>query len=141
MIKVHTDGSCLLETGHGGWAYILDNKGYSKIGADQVSDTTNNRMELTAVIEALYAIKDASMPVTIYTDSKYVIMAFQNRRRWSSTYETSNHKPLANVDLLKSLYEQVARFKSLKFEWVKAHNGNEWNEYADEIASYAANYS
>ena len=141
MIKVHTDGSCMVETGQGGWAYILDYKGYRKIGADHESDTTNNRMELTAVIEALYAMNDASIPVTVYTDSKYVVLAFSNRIKWlSNGYKSSNNKPLANQDLLKLLYKQLARFKFIKFQWVKAHNGNEWNEYADEIAHFAASY-
>jgi len=141
MINVYTDGSCLLETGQGGWAYILDYKGYRKIGANHESNTTNNRMELTAVLEALYAIKDTSIPVTIYTDSKYVILAYSNRLKWSANhYRSANGKPLANQDLLKFLFQRAKDFTSLRFEWVKAHNGDQWNEYADEIASYAANH-
>ena len=143
MINIYTDGSCI--DMNGGWAYVLEFKGkknrpYRKIGADHQSDTTNNRMELTAVIEALGAVLDVTMPTTVYTDSQYVMVAHQNRDQWQVNYLTAARKPLKNIDLLKILYKQINRFNNIRFQKVPAHAGNEWNEYADELAYFAASF-
>jgi ribonuclease HI len=140
-INVYTDGSCKLETRQGGWAYILDYKGYRKIGANHQSATTNNRMELTAAIAALSTIKDASIPVEVLTDSQYLTKGYESLEKWRSHgWRRVDNKPIANQDLWELLEIQCQRFNTLQFTWIRGHNGNKWNEYADKIANYASNF-
>jgi len=98
-------------------------------------ETTNNRMELTAAIEALNALKDPSS-VTLYTDSKYVMDGI---REWMPNWKkrgwkTSNKKPVKNKDLWQALDEAVGRH-DIQWKWVKGHDGNPGNEEADELAN------
>jgi len=137
VINMYTDGSCQLQTRRGGWASILEHKGMRKIFADHAEDTTISRMELTAVIEGLAQIKTEKMPIRVYTDSQYVVNAYEYQDRWRQAFKRSDGQQLANIDLLKILYEQMDRFKDVKIIWIQGHNGHEWNEFADEIAKSA----
>ncbi|MEM5948251.1 ribonuclease HI [Spirochaetia bacterium 38H-sp] len=141
MIKVYTDGACKGNPGPGGWAYVVidGDKGFSAFG--RVEDTTNNRMELSAVIEALSFLKSRAYTgsVVLYTDSEYVkkgitewIVSWQ-----ANGWKTSAKKPVKNKDLWISLLELSSLF-SLDWCWVEGHAGNKWNELCDSMASSAA---
>lgn len=142
-VAVYTDGACIRNPGPGGWSVILMSmKGDHEIKRKQLSgyeaDTTNNRMELTAVIRALEALK-SDRPATIHTDSQYVsngitkwIHAWKERG-----WRKSNGKPVINRDLWERLYELVST-KNVIFEWVPAHSGIELNEAVDRLAYEAA---
>ena len=140
MIKIYTDGSCPGNPGYGGWGYVLDYKGYRKVGGDHEFDTTNNRMELTAVIEALKAIHDKSIPTVVYSDSNYVVKSYDRLEHWKKGgWQTSSKNPVANQDLWQKLDALASQFNSLRLQWIKGHNGNKWNEFANDIAQTAAN--
>lgn len=127
MIKVYTDGSCLKNPdGPGGWAYYFELNNISKIGTGGHKSTTNNRMELTAVIEALKQIdsenENKNFNILIYTDSQYVIKC--------ATGQFKKHK---NIDLWAD-FDNVSKNKKIVFEWIKGHNGNTNNEKVDFLA-------
>ena len=134
-VEIYTDGACSGNPGPGGWGAVLiynENK-MELSGAEK--NTTNNRMELTAVIEALKALK---MPceVTLTTDSKYVCDAVN--KEWVYSWEKNgwrkaDKKPALNVDLWKQLLELLQTHK-VSFVWVKGHNGHKYNERCDELA-------
>lgn len=125
MIKIYTDGSCLKNPGGpGGWAYLIENKKEIKVGKGGDKSTTNNRMELIAVIEGIKAVSDEK--VCIYTDSQYVIKCAKG--------EFKRHK---NKDLWKT-YDEVSKNKIVSFEWVKGHNGDINNEKVDLLAKNEA---
>jgi len=123
-IKVFVDGSCLGNPGPGGWAsLIIDEYGFERIISGGEPHTTNNRMELTSVIEALRRI-DRSKKVIVYTDSRYIRDAFEYNHieRWiSNGWRTSSKKEVANRELWEVLYEIVKSFKNIKFVWVEGH--------------------
>ncbi len=132
-INVYTDGSCEPNPGPGGWAaIILDGKeqtilkGYEK-------QSTNNRMELTAALEALRHI-DRSKPVILYTDSQYLKNGVE---KWLKDWKARNWKRkggvLLNVDLWKQIAEVIDQRK-ITWRWVKGHNGNPYNERVDRLA-------
>lgn len=139
-IKLYTDGSCLGNPGPGGWGYVLEYGDYRKFGADSMLDTTNNRQELYAVIHGLQAIKDKSIPVEVITDSKYVVRGVNEWiEKWkANNWKNSRGKQVTNKDLWEVLDTLLAEFDEVSFTWVKGHNGNMWNEYADELAYTAA---
>jgi ribonuclease HI len=121
-MAIYTDGSCLKNPGGaGGWCFCLieNEKEYIVCGSDP--ETTNNRMELTAVIEALEVIKN-NVEYIIYTDSQLVLNC-----------ATGKWKRNANIDLWNK-YDNVSKNKKLIWKWVKAHNGNKYNELVDKIA-------
>ena len=122
MLKIYTDGSCLKNpNGPGGWALcILENEKEFYLCGNEKS-TTNNRMELKAVIEGISCIKE-NQECIIYSDSQLTINCASNI--W---------KRKANIDLWED-YEKVSKNKKIKFEWVKAHNKNHYNEIVDKIA-------
>jgi ribonuclease HI len=129
MSVIYTDGSCLKNpNGPGGWAFCIiqenDKDIYYYCGGE--SSTTNNRMELTAVIEALLIIN--SNKCTIYSDSKLTINCAEK-----------NWKRKANLDLWLK-YDEVSYGKDITYIWVKAHNGNMYNEKVDKIAKKEASY-
>ncbi len=134
-IEIYTDGACRGNPGPGGWGVLLIAGKHRKTMHGGEPETTNNRMELTAAIEALNALKGASN-VVLYTDSKYVMdgicewMPNWKKRGW----KTSNKKPVKNKDLWQALDEAVARH-DLQWKWVKGHNDNPGNEKADELAN------
>lgn len=136
MINLYTDGSCSGNPGPGGWGYVLEYGETRKVGGDGATHTTNNRMELYAVICGLNAIKDKTHPVTVFSDSEYVVKGMNEWRFiWKIRgWKNSRKEDVSNRDLWEHLDNQVGSFTSLTFQHIKAHNGHPWNEFADEIA-------
>ena len=138
-MKLYTDGSCLGNPGVGGWGAIcLDDDETKTIfkccGGD--AHTTNNIMELSAVIRGLDRYEGG--PVTIYTDSKYVMDGIT---RWIHGWKRNGWKTSTGGQVKnKTLWEQLDRLMtpSITFEWVKAHNGDKWNEAVDTLAKKCA---
>ena len=135
MIKVYTDGACKGNPGIGGWGAIImqGEKTIELFGGE--NETTNNRMELMAVIMALKKIP-TNLELTIYTDSKYVQKGISEWiKNWKvNNWRSSNKKPVKNKDLWVELDEAVGS-REIYWEWVKGHAGNEGNEKADELAN------
>ena len=139
MIKIYTDGSCLGNPGAGGWAAVLvdDNHREEIFGGEE--HTTNNRMELTAAIRALEKIS-AGTTVELFTDSSYLKNAFTNGWlvKWKSNgWKTAGRSPVLNQDLWLALDELISN-RVVKFNWVKGHAGNFFNERCDVLARAAA---
>ena len=132
---IYTDGACKGNPGPGGWGAWLRSGPHSRELCGGEVLTTNNRMELTAVIEALKALK-APSSVDLYTDSTYVRQGILQwihnwkRRGWLTT----DKKPVKNADLWRALDEQAARHE-VRWHWVKGHAGDEGNEKADALAN------
>ncbi len=134
-IEIYTDGACSGNPGKGGWGAVLVYKGNEKEISGGSIDTTNNRMELTAVIEALKLLKEPCK-VTLTTDSKYVCDAINKGWVYSwknKGWKKADNKPALNVDLWQQLLEQLEIHK-VEFCWVKGHNGHSYNERCDELA-------
>ena len=134
-VTIYTDGACSGNPGPGGWGAILSYNGVEKEISGGEAETTNNRMELTAVIEALSRLKEPCA-VELYSDSKYVIDALE--KRWvygwrSRGWKKSDKKPALNVDLWERLLPLVERHQ-LRYHWVKGHAENEKNNRCDEMA-------
>lgn len=131
---INADGSCLGNPGPGGWAAVLRTGEHEKILVGAEAQTTNNRMELTAAIEALTALK-RPVRVLLRTDSRYVIDGITKwvhgwkKRDW----KTADKKPVANQELWQQL-EAAAKRHEITWEWVRGHNGDEGNTRADELA-------
>ena len=136
MIKIYTDGAAQGNPGRGGYGVILKYGDYVKELSQGFRLTTNNRMELLAVITGLEAIKKNGIPVTIFSDSEYVINAVE--KGWIWNWEKQNFKKKANVDLWQRYIPLHHRFKP-KFTWVKGHAGHVENERCDFLAVQAAN--
>ena len=132
-IEIYTDGSCLKNPGTGGWAYILRYKDYVKEGFGAEFNTTNNRMELKAIIMALKALKEPC-EVSLFTDSNLMV---QSINEWLDGWIKKNFKDKKNVDLWKE-YIKVAKIHKVKAFWIKAHNGHLENEKCDKLAREAA---
>lgn len=134
-IEVFTDGACSGNPGAGGWGVILRYGEIEKELSGGEENTTNNRMELTAVIEALKALKK-ECDITIYTDSRYVMDGIQEwmpnwkRNGWKTTNKKS---PVKNVELWQILDSLLSKHK-IKWVWVKGHNGHPENERVDKLA-------
>lgn len=146
MLHIYTDGGCSGNPGPGGWAYImvLDTFQGAKILAEKwgaEKDTTNNRMELTAVISSLSALKtmnDLPNQVSVYTDSQYVQKGITEWiRKWKlNSWKTSDKKPVKNKDLWL-LLDDLANGFPLSWVWIKGHAGNEYNERCDTLTQEA----
>lgn len=137
MFDIYTDGSCLGNPGPGGWAAISDN--FRVCGGD--SYTTNNIMELRGAIEGLTkALELGKLEVTVYTDSNYVKMGItQWIHGWEKKgWKTATGGDVKNQELWKKLLELSRKFLALKWEWVKAHNGDPKNEQVDALARKTA---
>ena len=134
-IEIYTDGACRGNPGPGGWGVLLVAGRHRKTLHGGEPETTNNRMELTAAIKALNALKRPSQ-VVLHTDSKYVMhgitewMVNWKKRGW----KTSARKPVKNQDLWIALDEAIARH-DIDWRWVKGHNGTPGNEEADALAN------
>ena len=134
-IEIFTDGACSGNPGIGGWGALLRYKDIEKELSGGEKNTTNNRMELTAVIEALKALK-TTCNITLYTDSKYVMcgitewMENWKRNGWRTTNKKSDVK---NVDLWQQLDELIKKHE-IRWVWVKGHNGHPENERVDTLA-------
>jgi ribonuclease HI len=133
-IHIYTDGAAKGNPGKGGYGVlmILQGTDYKKEFFDGYRLTTNNRMELLAVIIALQQIKDFSCKISIFSDSKYVIDAIN--KNWIYNWKKKAYKDVKNPDLWEILIELLTNFKSVEFNWVKGHNGNPLNERVDFLA-------
>ncbi len=134
-IEIYTDGACRGNPGPGGWGALLIAGKHRKSLYGGEDDTTNNRMELTAAIEALNALR-GSRSVRLYTDSRYVMQGITEwmhnwkRRGW----KTASKKPVKNKDLWVALDEAIGKH-DVEWRWVKGHDGNPGNEAADALAN------
>lgn len=133
-VEIYTDGACSGNPGPGGWGAILRYGAHEKELSGAEADTTNNRMELTATIEALRALKRSS-DIDLYTDSTYVQKGVNEwLAGWKAKgWKTASKKPVKNQDLWQALDEQLAQHK-VTFHWVKGHAGHPENERADRLA-------
>ena len=133
-VVIHTDGACSGNPGPGGWGAILESGPHRKEVKGGEAMTTNNRMELTAAIEALEALKGPS-DVELYTDSNYLRGGITSWiKDWKRNgWRTADKKPVKNVELWQRL-EQAEDSHTVAWHWVKGHDGHEENERADELA-------
>lgn len=134
-VTIYTDGACSGNPGPGGWAAILMYGEHRKEISGGEQSTTNNRMELTAAIEALKHLK-GTCRVFLHTDSAYMVNCF--KQRWYANWEkngwiNSKKNPVENRDLWQLLLEQTRRHQ-VEFIKVKGHSDNEWNNRCDELA-------
>jgi ribonuclease HI len=136
-IKIYTDGACSGNPGKGGWgALIQENDNEKKLSGSELN-TTNNRMELTAVIKAL-EYYDESKEIEVFTDSKYVMQGITEWiKNWKTNHwKTSQKKDVKNKDLWV-LLDSVSAKHDIKWSWVKGHAGDYGNEIADKLATQA----
>ncbi len=133
-VIIYSDGSCLGNPGPGGWASILTCQGVEKIISGGEPHTTNNRMELMAVIAALKLLK-FKCKVTVITDSQYVVNAFN--KGWINNWEKNGFKGRPNTDCWKVLRE-LERKHDVTFQWIKGHAGHPYNERCDKEAKLQA---
>jgi len=143
IIMIYTDGACSgnqNKKNFGGWGAILKFGGKTKEISGGEADTTNNRMELTACIEGLKALKRDDIDVEIFSDSSYIVNCIN--KEWYKTWQkngwkTSKKQSVENIDLWKELLKLIDG-KRVKFTKVKGHSGIELNERADELARMGA---
>jgi len=138
MIEIHTDGSCLENPGNGGWAAIINTNGNIKKISGNEKNTTNNRMELMAPINALKNI-NSDEEIIVYTDSQYVKLGITEWiNSWvKNNWKTSKNEEVKNKDLWTELYNLNKTLK-VKWIWIKADAGNPLNEEVDLMAKKAA---
>ena len=138
MIEVYTDGSCLGNPGNGGWAFLVKKEEIISSRSGFVVNTTNNQMELTAAIKAIEFI-DTSDAISLFTDSNYVkngITSWINN--WKvNNWKNSSKQPVKNKKLWERL-DELNSIKSVKWEWVKAHDTNIYNNQVDLLARQSA---
>lgn len=137
-VTLYTDGACSGNPGNGGWGCVLMYNGFKREMSGFEAETTNNRMELTAVIMGLKAIKEPC-EVDVYSDSQYVIDAF--KKNWLTSWikngwKTSTKSPVKNIDLWQILIDEAARHR-VTWMKVKGHSDNEFNNRCDELARKA----
>ena len=137
-IVIYTDGGCRGNPGIGGWGAWLRYKDHDKKLKGSELNTTNNKMELTASIKALQALKSSDITVDLYTDSKYVIQCINDWiEGWKAKgWKTANKKPVKNVELWKQLDALNNEF-SVYWHWVKGHSDDPGNDMADLLANQA----
>ena len=133
---VFTDGSCEGNPGPGGWGFVWVED--DRIVAEQTgaeADTTNNRMELTALIAAYRALPE-DCSVTIHSDSQLCVNTINE---WAAGWEKRGWRrksgPIANLELVRELYELAQDHQGVTLKWIKAHDGSRWNEYVDALAN------
>lgn len=134
-VTLYTDGACSGNPGAGGWGAILVYKGMEKVMSGGDKDTTNNKMELTAAIEGLSALKEPCC-VKLYSDSKYLIDGMT--KGWASSWrekgwKKADGKAALNVDLWEKLL-LLDSYHKIQYCWVKGHAGNPYNERCDRLA-------
>jgi ribonuclease HI len=133
---VFTDGSAHPNPGEGGWGavYVVDGEVVAQAHGHE-PDTTNNRMELTALIAA-YDLVPEGVATTVYTDSR---LAVDTITKWAAGWERRGWKrktgPIQNLDLVQELYRRAKARPELRLEWIAAHSGARWNEYADSLST------
>lgn len=141
-VEIFTDGACSGNPGIGGWGVLLRFGKYEKELSGGEVDTTNNKMEMTAVIEGLSQLKEPC-DVTIYTDSQYVLKGYtQWLPSWiAKGWKTATKKPVANVELWQKIVE-LSKKHHITWVWVKGHAGHQENERVDALArQFYENYS
>ena len=134
-VTLYTDGACSGNPGPGGWGAILEYMGHEKELSGGEESTTNNRMELTAVIMGLSSLKESCI-VELYSDSKYVIDGLE--KGWAASWKKrgwikSDKKPALNPDLWEQLLELTGKHQ-MRYHWVKGHAENPKNNRCDELA-------
>lgn len=135
-VTLYTDGACSGNPGKGGWGAVLIFGAIEKQMSGVEEETTNNRMELTAVIRGLQALKEAC-EVLVYSDSAYVVNAFNNNwiESWQKNdWKNAQKKPVANRELWEALIELTQKHK-VTFNKVKGHAGDKYNEICDSLAT------
>ena len=134
-VEIFTDGACRGNPGPGGWGVLMRFGGEEKTLCGGEPDTTNNRMELTAVIEGLAALK-RPCEVTVTSDSTYVLKGIQEwMANWKKRgWKTASKQPVKNVDLWK-LLDDAIQGHTIDWRWVKGHSGHAENEIADQLAN------
>ncbi len=135
MIRIYADGAALGNPGPGGYGVILKYGSHTRELSKGFRLTTNNRMELLGVITGLEAIRKPGIPVTIFSDSKYVVDAIEQGWLWD--WEAKNFKKKANPDLWVRYIPIHHEYKP-RFVWIKGHNGHPENERCDQLAVAAA---
>ena len=142
-VDIYTDGACRGNPGNGGWGAILVYGSTEKELSGGEISTTNNRMELTAAIEALSALKE-QCEVTLYSDSKYMIDAIEKKWVYSwrdKGWRKADKSPALNVDLWEKLLSLLEKHE-VTLVWVKGHNGHAYNERCDVLATtYADSFN
>lgn len=134
---VFSDGSGSARDRTGGWGCVLYFNGHTKIAAGGGADTTSNAMELTAAVKGLQLVRKVSAPVTLVTDSKYVLTCLRMGMQWElQHWINGSGLPCANVELVKLLLIERRRLINLRGQWVPGHNGIPLNEAADALAGY-----
>ena len=135
QVRIFTDGSCDTGSREGGWGYLLICGAARKTASGYEADTTNNRMELSAAVKALEALKEPC-EVTLVTDSQYLKKAFTEGwlRNWQRNgWRTASKQPVKNKDLWLQLLD-LAKTHALHWEWTKGHAGHAENELVDKLA-------
>lgn len=137
IVIIYTDGACQGNPGPGGWGALLTFKGHVKKISGYSPHSTNNQMELTAVIQGLKSLKKDST-VELFTDSQYVKKGITE---WifgwiKNNWKTSSNSPVKNKELWQELYD-LSKTHTISWHWVKAHNGDVYNEEADRLATTA----
>lgn len=135
MINIFTDGAAKGNPGPGGYGVVLKYGKHEKEISEGYRLTTNNRMELLAVIVGLEALTTTKIPVTIYSDSKYVVDSVE--KKWIWGWQKKGFKNKANVDLWQR-FIPIYKKHSVSFKWIKGHAGHPENERCDELAVEAA---
>ncbi len=133
---IFTDGSCDPNPGPGGWGFVwVEDDEIIKSGQGSAPDTTNNRMELMALIEA-YKVLPSDGHFVLYSDSQLCVNTIN---QWAAGWEKRGWKrktgPIKNLDLVKELYALALSHPKAELKWIKAHDGSRWNEYVDALAS------
>ncbi len=131
---IYTDGACIGNPGNGGWAAIIIEPSGEREIAGFAASTTNNRMELKAVIEALKEI-EVNSQISLFSDSKYVIDGITKWiKKWKmNDWKTASKKEIKNLDLWMDLDKLTSKFK-ISWNWVKGHSTNEYNNRVDKLA-------
>jgi len=137
LVEIYTDGACRGNPGPGGWGAVLMCEGKVKKIYGGEKETTNNRMELTAAIKALQALKKSSQ-VVLTTDSQYVKNGITEwLKNWKKNgWKTANKKLVKNIELWQVLDEEVSKH-NIQWKWIKGHAGHQYNELADQLANRA----
>ncbi|MCF6297015.1 MAG: ribonuclease HI [Flavobacteriaceae bacterium] len=138
-VHIYTDGACKGNPGKGGYGIVMEwvdtNKSYKKEFSQGYEKTTNNRMELLAVIIALEQLKKEGIHVVIFSDSKYVVDTVE--KKWVFNWVKKGFKDKKNIDLWKRFLKIYSKHK-IKFQWIKGHNGHPQNERCDHLAVVAS---
>jgi len=137
QVHIYTDGACSGNPGKGGYGIVMEwvGKPYQKEFSEGYKRTTNNRMELLAVIVALENLKSDKLTITVFSDSKYVVDAIE--KKWVFGWEKKGFKNKKNIDLWKR-FLKIYRKHKVNFKWVKGHNDHVQNERCDVLAVEAS---